>query len=124
MNRQIYLDHCSTTPAHPEVIAAMQTVLSEEIGNPSAVQHVAGQHAKKTLESARGSIAHQLGVTSQQIIFTGSATEANNMMIQGFALKHFQRPHRIITTAIEHKSVLEPCKHVAKFFGTKLEILN
>ncbi len=112
---EIYLDNAATTPCDPRVLKAMGPYWSEIYGNPSSFND-AGRKAKEALSQSRQKIARLLGAKSQEIIFTSSATEANNLAIFGTARalkKNVARPH-IITTNIEHYSVLEPIKILEK----------
>lgn len=103
----IYLDFNATTPVAPEVAAAMQPYFQEEFGNPaSGYPH--GWRALEAVIHARRQVAQTLGAAPEEIVFTGGATEANNMVIKGVAW-HF-RAGQIITTAIEHPAVLGPCR--------------
>src|SRR3989338_3958920 len=114
MNR-IYLDYSATTPVDKDVLELMLPYFGEKFGNPSSV-HTFGQDAQSAVDQARSHIADFLGCLSQEIVFTGSATEANNLAILGSAasaLSVSQKAH-IITTRIEHESVLEPIKQLAK----------
>lgn len=122
----VYLDYASTTPVDPEVLAAMLPYFSEKFGNPGSL-HSFGQEAQIAVDSARSSIADFLSCLTQEIIFTGSATEANNLAIFG-AVKAAKKagiknPH-VITSAIEHKSVLEPIRKLEKDGEIELTILN
>jgi cysteine desulfurase len=107
----IYLDNNSTTAVHPKVTSYITHILSECFGNPSS-QHIFGWQAKEVIEIAREEIATLLGTSSSCIVFTSGATEANNILLQGFADKSLSIdsenvPH-FIATQIEHSSVLQP----------------
>jgi cysteine desulfurase len=106
----IYLDFNATTPIAPEVVEAMQPFLREEFGNPAG-GYPHGWRALEAVVKARRQVAETLGCTPEEIVFTGGATEANNTVIKGVAW-HF-RAGQIITTAIEHPAVLEPCRWLA-----------
>lgn len=109
----IYLDNAATTPCDPEVLKAMKPYWSGIFGNPSSFND-AGREAKKALDQSRQKIARILGTKNQEIIFTSSATEANNMAIFGTVKTvSTSKPH-IITSKIEHQSVLEPIKVLEK----------
>lgn len=118
MNR-IYLDYAASTPVAPEVVAAMQPYFGEKFGNPSSL-HWFGQEASAAVFRAREIVAEALACDYREIIFTGSATEANNLALRGatrayqisdirYQIKGKFLP-RIITSAIEHESVLETCR--------------
>lgn len=107
--KRIYLDHASATPMDPEVLKVFVATARKYIANPHAL-HKEGQAAEATLRQARTTIAELLGAHADEIVFTGSATEANNMTIKGViraAQARGVRNPRIIVSAIEHASVLE-----------------
>lgn len=111
----IYLDYAATTPLSPEVFKAMLPYLKEDFGNPSSV-HILGQRAQIAIDKAREKIAKFLNCQAEEIIFTGSATEANNLAIKGLLenLRLKIKNCHIITSQIEHHAVLEPCKELEK----------
>ncbi len=112
---RIYLDHNATTPLDPAVRQAMVAVLESSPGNPSSIYRE-GKDAKFVIESARRSLARLLNCTARRIIFTGSCTEANNMVIKGLASAHRGGSRReIITTPTEHSAVIEPCRWLERF---------
>lgn len=111
MSRRIYLDYNATTPLAPEVVAAMRPFLTEAYGNPSSL-HWAGTPARDAVETARSQVAALLCCDATEVVFTSGGTEANNLAIKGvFFMKRpsVRRPH-VITSRIEHPSVLEPCR--------------
>ena len=108
MNR-IYLDYAATTPAHPEVVKAMLPYFSDAFGNPSTLYSY-GREARKAVEEARSKIARLINARSEEIVFTSGGTEADNFAIKGAAYANEPKGNHIITTAIEHHAVLEPCK--------------
>lgn len=101
---EIYLDNSATTPLCPEALAAMQTVLTENYGNPGAL-HAKGAAAKEAVSAARGAVASALGVSPAEIYFSHSGTLANNTAVFGAASARKKRGGRIVTTAVEHPSV-------------------
>lgn len=107
--RRIYLDYASTTPLDSRVFKAMQPYLKEDFGNPSAL-YKEGVTTKQAIGDARKKIADILNVRSEEVYFTGSGTESNNSIVQGVGRAH-SKPH-IITTNIEHPSILEVCKNI------------
>lgn len=107
-NDPIYLDHNATTPVAPEVADAIAPYLREHFGNPSS-GHVYGQRAKQAVEQARGEVATLLGAAAEEIIFTGCATEANNLAILGVARALGSGKKHLVTSAVEHPSVMQPC---------------
>lgn len=104
--KQIYLDYAAGTPMDLQVLEVMRPYFSEEFYNPSAT-YLAGQAVRRAVSDARGRVAKQLGCRPAEIIFTAGATEANNLAIQG-VMKFPDR--EVLTSAIEHDSVLEPAK--------------
>lgn len=104
----IYLDHNATTPLAPEVREAMLPYLAEEWGNPSSSYRF-GAKLKAVIETARGQVAELLGASSREIVFTSGATEANNTAIHAALRAHPARRH-IVTSAVEHSSVLSCCR--------------
>jgi len=111
--RKVYLDNNATTPIHPEVKDVMTNFLSEKFGNPSSI-HWAGREAKKALEDAREKVAEIINAEPSEIVFTGSGTEANNMAIKGIAFQNLEKKGHIITSSVEHPSVLNTCKYLEK----------
>ncbi|MBI4397821.1 MAG: cysteine desulfurase [Candidatus Omnitrophica bacterium] len=105
--RLIYLDYNATSPLRPEALEAMKPFFTEEFGNPSSF-HQQGQKARYALENARERLLELLGKRSGRLVFTSSATEANNLAISGFALKNKSRAGHFVCSAIEHPSVLRP----------------
>ena len=121
--KTIYLDHAATTPVSPEVLTAMQPYFSLHYGNPSE-PHQWGQQARAAIDEAREKVAQFLGAKPQEIIFTSGATEAINLAHKGLieAIRDTrnvirdtqnEKPH-IITSSVEHKAVMETCKHLEK----------
>jgi len=111
--KRIYLDYAATTPIHPEVLKVMSFYFTEAFGNPSSL-HYFGQKAKAAVEEARQEIAALIGAQDEEIVFTSGGTEADNFAIKGIAYANKHRGNHIITTAIEHHAVLEPCKFLEK----------
>lgn len=107
--KPIYLDYNATTPIDLEVIDAMTPFLKEHFGNPSS-SHCFGQKAKEAVEKARAQIANFLNCNTVEIIFTSGGTESNNYAIKGSAFTLRNKGNHIITSKIEHPSVLESCK--------------
>jgi cysteine desulfurase len=117
----IYLDHNATTPVDPRVVDAMLPYFTSTFGNPSSVEHAHGHAAQTAVGEARSKVAGALGARDNEIVFTGSCTEANNIAILGSARARPERRH-VITTAIEHPAVLEPMRKLA-VEGYELTIL-
>ncbi|MEN1968202.1 cysteine desulfurase family protein [Lentibacillus sp. N15] len=105
----IYLDNCATTKPYPEVLQSFQQVSETFFANPSSI-HQFGGKAEKLLWKAKEQVAQLLHVDPSEIIFTSGGTEGNNTAIKGIALKHQSRGKHIITTEIEHPSVIEACQ--------------
>lgn len=102
----VYLDNSATTAPCPEAVEAVNFMMTENFGNPSSL-HGAGISAMKEIISARESIAKALSCEKDEILFTSGATEANNLAIFGAAYANRRRGNRIVTTAIEHESVMQ-----------------
>jgi cysteine desulfurase len=109
MTVRIYLDHNATTPIDPLVITAMTPYMQEFFGNPSSVGHEHGHVAAMAVDRAREQVAAAIGARPNEIVFTGSCTEADNMAILGVARAYPDKKHLIIS-AIEHPAVIEPAK--------------
>ncbi len=107
-NKLIYLDNGSTTKVDPEVTKAMIPYFEEEYGNASTI-HTLGVKAKQSLENSRKIIAESINANPEEIIFTSGGTESNNFALKSLALENKEKNH-IITTKIEHSSVLNICK--------------
>ncbi|HJO95390.1 MAG TPA: cysteine desulfurase family protein [Victivallales bacterium] len=110
MNR-IYLDYNSTTPVSKEVFDEMLPYFCEKFGNPSS-SHGFGQKVMHATDNARMQIAKFIGANPDEIIFTGSGTESNNLAIIGTAHKNREKKNHIITSMIEHSSVFNTCKYL------------
>jgi cysteine desulfurase len=107
--RPIYLDYNATTPVDPAVARAMEPYISTHYGNPSSA-HVYGQNAKDAVDSARQQVADLLGCTPSEIVFTGGGSESNNMVLKGVAYTYRHRGCHLITSAIEHPAIINPCR--------------
>lgn len=105
LKKRIYLDHSATTPTDPKVVKVIKRYLSRRYANPSSV-HESGLIAKASVELARESIARDLKCRAEQITFTGSGTESNNLAIQGLVGNNPSGKH-LITSMIEHSSILK-----------------
>lgn len=117
--QEVYLDHQASTPCDPKVIEAMMPFLVYEAGNPSST-HRSGTRAQMALNRAREQVAEALNCFSEEVFFTSGATESNNLAILGCAAVEGRR-FGLVTTPIEHKSVLGPCKALSER-GYKLAI--
>ncbi len=111
----VYLDHAATTPVDPRVAARMAEVLNSEseFGNPAS-SHDYGDTAGALIEAARAQVAEAVGASTNEVVWTSGATEANNLAIFGVAHYYRDSGRHIITTRIEHKSVLDPCRELER----------
>ena len=115
--KRIYLDYAATTPVDKRVAKAMLPFVTEKFGNTMSL-HSFGQEAKVALEESRETIADVIGATSKEIIFTGSATESNNMALKGvaFNMPKTSRARHIIISSIEHPCIVESAKWLSRGF--------
>ncbi len=111
MTRQIYMDHSSTTPVDAAVTEAMLPYFSDRFGNPSSLYTI-GREARRAMEDARAKVADLIGSKKEEIIFTGSGTESDNLAIKGLAYRNRKKGDHIITSSIEHHAVLYTCKYL------------
>ncbi len=110
---KIYMDNASGTPMHPKVIEAMTPFLKEGFGNPSNL-HQFGRAASEAVQAAREQVANLIHAKPGEIIFTSSGTEANNLALKGILESHKKKGNHVITSQIEHFSVLNPLKSLEK----------
>ncbi len=110
---EVYLDNSATTRPYPEVIKEMQQIMDKEYGNASSL-HRRGSRAERILTSSRHVLSELLGAKNSEIIFTSGGTESNNLAIRGIARRYRRRGNHLITTAIEHSSVLQPFQQLEK----------
>jgi cysteine desulfurase len=111
--RRVYLDYNATTPVAPEVLAAMLPYFCVEYGNASSI-HTFGQRARGAVEEARESVAALLGALSAEIMFSSGGTESNNHAIFGVVGAASGKSKHVITSAVEHSAVLDPCRALEK----------
>lgn len=111
--RPVYLDHQATTPLDPRVLEAMIPWLTGDFGNAASRQHAYGWVAESAVSAAREAVAAALGAEPGEIVFTSGATESNNLAILGAARAARRRGDHVITSAVEHRSVLDPCRQLA-----------
>lgn len=111
--KEIYLDNSSTTKVCKEAADKAYSMMTQCYGNPSSL-HTLGFEAEKEMEAARAQIARVMGVKPEEITFTSGGTESNNIAIFGAAAQKKKQGNRIVTTAIEHPSVLEPVRRLEK----------
>ena len=110
---QIYFDHSATTPLDPRVVETMLPFYQANFGNPSSL-HWAGQQAKEAIETGRRQVADLFHASPEEIIFTASGTEADNLVLIGVASQYQPQDCQIITSSFEHPAILETCKYLAK----------
>lgn len=111
--RRIYLDYNASTPLSPSVVDSMREALEECYGNPSS-SHWAGVSAKRLLDRSRGEVANLLGCPPQEIVFTSGGSEANNLALKGLFFARSNGTAHIITSSVEHPSILEPCRFLER----------
>lgn len=114
----LYLDHAATTAMRPAVFDAVAPLLRGGVGNPSS-HHTVGEQAARVLADARARVAAVCGVRASDVIFVSGGTEANNLAVAGITLGSGERP-RLVTTRIEHESVLRTAEHLAARRGVDL----
>lgn len=124
MNEFIYIDHGATTPVDPRVVEAMLPYWTEYYGNPSSV-HRQGRRAEEALSSARRRIAELLEAEPDEVVFTGCGSEADNLALRGVmgAARASGKGNHLITTAVEHKAVLDTARQLAAHDGFQVTIL-
>lgn len=110
----IYLDNNATTPCDPRVVETMLPYFTETFGNAASRNHPFGWAAEEAVDYAREQVAKLIGADTKEIIFTSGATEADNLAIKGVFEMYAAKGNHIITTEIEHKAVLDTCKHLEK----------
>ena len=113
----IYLDNNATTPCDPRVVEAMIPYFTENFGNAASRNHPFGWVAEEAVDYAREQVAKLIGADPKEIIFTSGATEGDNLGIKGVFEMYATKGNHIITCNIEHKAVLDTCKHVEKEGG-------
>jgi cysteine desulfurase len=111
--RKVYFDHAAATPMHPRVVEAMLPYLQEQFGNPLSL-HSFGEGPREAVEEARAKVADLIGAKPDEIYFTASGSEANNMAVKGIALMNRQKGQHIVVSAIEHQSVLNSAQTLEK----------
>jgi cysteine desulfurase len=114
LRKPVYLDYLATTPVDPRVAARMAQCLTIDgnFGNPASRSHAYGWRAEEAVEEARDELAGLVGADPREIVWTSGATEADNLAIKGVAGHHRARGRHIVSSAIEHKAVLDSCHHL------------
>ena len=108
--KRVYMDHNAGKPVDPRVLDAMLPYMGSLYGNPSSL-HTFGQETKRALDEARGKVAKLINAEKKEsVLFTSGATESNNLAIKGVAYRNKDRGTRILTSSVEHMSVVNPCK--------------
>lgn len=120
MKKRIYLDYAATTPMLPQVWHAMQDIHDKAYGNPSSI-HAEGRLSRTVIEEARKVVAHHIGASLGEVFFTSCGTECNNMIIRSCVRDLGVRT--ILTSPIEHPSVLETCHYVREQYGVEVTLL-
>ena len=112
--KRIYFDHSATTQVLPEVLDEMTPYFLSKFGNASTI-HSYGREARVAVEEARKKVAALINAEPQEIVFTSGGTESNNLAVKGVAMYKGKMKGHVITSAIEHHAVLEPCDHLKRF---------
>ncbi len=116
MKAPIYLDYAATTPVDPRVAQKMSECLMAEgnFGNPASRSHKFGWEAEEAVEVARRQVADLIGADPREIVWTSGATESDNLAIKGVAQFYQTKGKHIVTSKIEHKAVLDTCRHLER----------
>ncbi|MBM6551692.1 IscS subfamily cysteine desulfurase [Marinomonas ostreistagni] len=114
MQTPVYLDNSATTPVDPRVAEQMMQCLTKDgnFGNPASRSHLFGWRAEEAVEEARQQVAELIGADAREIVWTSGATEANNLALKGVAQEYKSKGRHIVTSMIEHKAVLDPCRQL------------
>jgi len=113
MMRTVYMDHAAATPVSEGVLAAMMPYFRDQFGNPQAV-HEIGNRAAAAVEEARARVADLIRAPAEEILFTASGSEANNLAVKGIALANQKKGNHVVVSAVEHFSVLHAAKTLKK----------
>ncbi len=111
--KRVYFDHAATTPTDPVIAKTVYEYMTEVFGNPGSV-HSFGRQARQAVDVAREQVANLINAQPAEIFFTSGGTEADNTALKGVAYANRNRGNHIITSAVEHHAVLEPCEQLQK----------
>ena len=112
--RRVYMDHTAGMPVNEHVLEAMMPYFTQNYGNPSST-HSYGNEARMPIDEARSKVAELIGAErKEEIVFTSGGTESNNLAIKGVAYRNKDKGNHIITSSVEHMSVINTCKHLSK----------
>ena len=111
--KRIYFDHSATTPLDPRVVEAMQPSFEAGFGNPSSL-HWAGQEARQAVDEGRRQVADLFNAQPDEIVFTASGTESDNMVLKGVAGQYRPQECHLVTSSFEHPAILETCKYMER----------
>jgi len=114
MKTPIYLDYQATTPVDPKVLEAMLPYFQGAFGNAASRSHAFGWTAEQAVDEARERIAALIGASAKEIVFTSGSTEAINLALKGVAEMYGSKGKHVVTSQVEHKAVLDTCKHLEK----------
>jgi len=122
-SKQVYLDNAAVTPTDHRVVDLMSEIEGRELGNPSSM-HMRGKEARDLVEAARSAVAQALGARSDEVIFTGSGTESDNIAILGVARAHASHGKHIVSCKTEHPAVLETLRYLQEKEGFEVTLLD
>ena len=114
MDEAVYLDYAATTPVDPEIVEEMVRFLGPDgvFGNPASRSHRFGREAEEAVKKARQEVANLINAEPDEIIWTSGATESDNLAIKGVAHFYANHGNHVVTSALEHKAVLDSCRHL------------
>ncbi len=112
--RRVYMDHTAGMPVDERVLEAMMSYFTQNYGNPSSI-HSYGNEARRANDEARSKVSELIGAEKkEEVVFTSGGTESNNLAIKGVAYRNKDKGNHIVTSSIEHMSVVNTCKHLSK----------
>jgi len=121
--KTIYMDYHATTPVDPAVLEAMLPFFKENFGNAASRNHPYGWSAEEAVESARDEVAALIGASAKEIVFTGGASESNNLAIKGVLETERAKGNHLVTCATEHRSVVDTCRSLEKKGAARVTVL-